>query len=447
MERVIVIGGGLAGSEASYRLAKMGLKVILYEMRPKSLTPAHRSGLLAELVCSNTLGSMEITSGAGLLKAEMEHLDSLVVEAGKKAYVPAGTALAVDRELFSQYITKKIEEHPNITVVREELKKIPRDEVVIVASGPLTSESLAEDIRELVGFDYLYFYDAIAPIVEAESVDFSKGFWGSRYGKGGDDYFNCTLTEEEYMTFYNELSKAEKVQAKEFENLVYFEGCMPIEEIAERGYKTLLFGPMKPVGLIDPRTGKQPFAVVQLRRENKEGTLLSLVGFQTRMTYQEQKRVFRLIPCLRNAVFVKLGSMHRNTFIQSNRVLTPFLNMRKRENIFFAGQITGVEGYTASAATGILAGINAGRLLLGRKLLIPPEETMLGSLVRYITTKEGVLQPISPVFGLLPPLDVKVKNKEEKKRLLAERAIKAMELWAERAKEDIIIYNPATGQG
>lgn len=446
-EEILVIGGGLAGAEASYRLAKMGLKVTLYEMRPLKSTPAHRTEKLAELVCSNTLGSMELTSGAGLLKAEMEMLGSLIVEAGRYAYVPAGTALAVDREIFSDYITRKITEHPNIKVVREEVKKVPRDRIVIVATGPLTSEALAEDIRELVGFDYLYFYDAIAPIVEADSVDFSKGFWASRYGKGGDDYFNCTLTEEEYRVFYEELLKAEKVQPKDFENLVYFEGCMPIEEMAQRGYKTLLFGPMKPVGLIDPRTGKQPFAVVQLRKENREGTLLSLVGFQTRMTYSEQKRVFRLIPCLRNAVFVKLGSMHRNTFIQSNRVLTPFLNMRKHENIFFAGQITGVEGYVASAGTGLLAGINAGRLALGKPFVVPPEETMLGSLVRYITSKEGTLQPMSPVLGLLPPLEVKVKDKQERKKLLAERALRAMREWSKIVEEDILISSPATGQG
>lgn len=430
MEEVLVIGGGLAGSEASFRLANMGIKVLLYEMRPIKGTPAHRTNKLAELVCSNTLGSMEITSGAGLLKAEMEVLGSLVVEAGKSAYVPAGTALAVDREAFSEYITRRILEHPNITVIREEVKKVPRDRIVIIASGPLTSEALAEDIRELVGFDYLYFYDAISPIVEAESVDFSKGFWASRYGKGGDDYFNCTLTEEEYRVFYEELLKAEKVHPKDFENLVCFEGCMPIEELAERGYKTLLFGPMKPVGFVDPRTGKQPFAVLQLRKENKEGTLLSLVGFQTRMTYSEQKRVLRLIPCLKNAVFVKLGSMHRNTFIQSNKVLTPFLNMRKYENIFFAGQITGVEGYVASSATGILAGINAGRLAKGKKLVVPPEETMLGSLVRYIISKEGRLQPMSPVLGLLPPLEIKMKDKQERKKLFAERALGAIEEWS-----------------
>ncbi len=427
-----MIGGGLAGTEAAWRLANEGHKVVLYEMRPRKMTPAHKTGKLAELVCSNTLGNVEITTGAGLLKAEMSMLGSLVIEAAKEARVPAGSALGVDREVFADYITRKIESHPNIEVRREEVKRIPEDDIVIVATGPLTSEELTEHIRELVGYDTLYFYDAISPIVEADSVDFSKGFWGSRYGKGGDDYFNCVLTEEEYKRFYEELLKAEKVEPKDFEKAVHFEGCLPVEEMARRGYQTLLFGPMKPVGLIDPRTGKQPFAVVQLRRENKEGTLLSLVGFQTKLTYPEQKRVFRLIPALRNAVFVRLGSMHRNTFIQSNRVLTPFLNMRKRENIFFAGQITGVEGYAASAATGILAGINAGRLARGEELIAPPAETMLGALVRYVTSKEGELQPMNPVFGLLPPLDRRVKDKRKRKELMAERALSEMREWVER---------------
>jgi len=428
-EKVIVIGGGLAGSEAAWRLANEGHRVILYEMRPKKMTPAHKTGNLAELVCSNTLGGLELTTGAGLLKAEMQMLGSLVIEAAKVARVPAGGALGVDRKIFSQYITEKIENHPNITVIREEVKNIPEDEIVVIATGPLTSEELSERIKKLVGYDTLYFYDAIAPIVEAESVDFSKGFWGSRYGKGGDDYFNCVLTEEEYKRFYEELLKAEKVEPKDFEKAVHFEGCLPIEEMAQRGYKTLLFGPMRPVGLVDPRTGKEPFAVVQLRKENKEGTLLSLVGFQTKLTYKEQKRVFRLIPCLRNAVFVRLGSMHRNTFIQSNKVLTHFLNLRKKENIFFAGQITGVEGYVASSATGIFAGINAGRLARGEKPLKAPLETMLGALVNYIVTKEGELQPMNPVFGLLPPLRKRVKDKRKRKELMAKRALETMERW------------------
>ncbi len=433
MERIIVIGGGLAGSEASYRIAQEGIKVILYEMRPKVKTPAHKTDMLAELVCSNTFGSIETTTGAGLLKVEMKLLDSLVLKVAEESKVPAGNALGVDRNIFAKKVTEIIENHPNIEVVREEVKEIPKNEIVIVASGPLTSDALSENIKKLVGYDHLYFFDAISPIVEADSVDYSKGFWGSRYGKGGDDYFNCVLTEEEYKKFYEELLKAEKVEPKDFEKAVHFEGCLPIEEMAKRGYQTLLFGPMKPVGLKDP-SGKQPFAVVQLRKEDKEGKLLSLVGFQTKMTYKEQKRVLRLIPCLRNAVFVRLGSIHRNTFIQSNRVLTPFLNMRKYENIFFAGQITGVEGYTASAATGILAGINAVRLLKGKELVVPPEETMLGSLVRYITQKQGELQPMNPVFGLLPPLPNKIKDKEMRKKLMAERAIRAMERWVKEIK-------------
>ncbi len=431
MEEVVVIGGGLAGSEASYKLAKLGVKVILYEMRPKNSTPAHKTPYFAELVCSNTFGSQEVTTGAGLLKKEMELFDSLVLKVAKDFSVPAGSALAVDREKFSRRITQIIEEEENIRVVREEVKEIPKEGIVIVASGPLTSPPLQESIRELVGKEYLFFYDAVAPIVLAETVDFSKGFWASRYDKGGKDYFNCTMTEEEYRRFYEELIRAKTVEPKDFEKAIYFEGCLPIEEMAKRGYKTLLFGPLKPVGLLDPKTQRRPFAVVQLRKENREGTLLSLVGFQTKLTYQEQKRVFRLIPCLKNAKFVRLGSIHRNTFIQSNKVLTPYLNLRKEERIFFAGQITGVEGYSASAFTGIIAGINAYRLLKGLPLLVPPKETMIGSLIRFITQKEGTLQPMSPVFGLLPPLEVKVKDKRKRKEMMAERSLKALKEWIE----------------
>jgi methylenetetrahydrofolate--tRNA-(uracil-5-)-methyltransferase len=337
--------------------------------------------------------------------------------------------LAVDRNLFSKYITQKIEENPKINLIREEVTELPLNdyEVVVVASGPLTSDALARDIKEKLGGEYLFFYDAIAPIVDAETVDFSKGWWGSRYNKGGKDYFNCPLTKEEYERFVEELLKAQKVEPKEFEKACYFEGCMPIEVMAQRGKDTLRYGPMKPVGLIDPKTGKEPYAVVQLRKENKEGTLLSLVGFQTKLTYPEQKRVFRLIPCLRNAKFVRLGSVHRNTFLQSNKLLKPTLQSRKYPNLLFAGQITGVEGYVASAASGIVAGINAARLLRGQEPLVFPKETMIGALLDYITSKEGELQPMNPVFGLLPPLEKKVKNKKLRKELMAKRALKTLE--------------------
>jgi len=427
--KVAVIGGGLAGVEAAHRLAKEGFEVDLYEMRPKKQTPAHKTDKLAELVCSNSLGGKEITTGSGLLKAEMEKLGSLVLEAAKHSEVPAGGALAVDRNLFSQYITQKIEENPRINLIREEVTELPLNdyEVVVVASGPLTSDALARDIKEKLGGEYLFFYDAIAPIVDAETVDLSKGWWGSRYNKGGKDYFNCPLTKEEYERFVEELLKAQKVEPKEFEKACYFEGCMPIEIMAQRGKDTLRYGPMKPVGLIDPKTGKEPYAVVQLRKENKEGTLLSLVGFQTKLTYPEQKRVFRLIPCLRNAKFVRLGSVHRNTFLQSNKLLKPTLQSRKYPNLLFAGQITGVEGYVASAASGIVAGINAARLLRGQEPLVFPKETMIGALLDYITSKEGELQPMNPVFGLLPPLEKKVKNKKLRKELMAKRALKTLE--------------------
>lgn len=426
---VVVIGGGLAGAEASLQLSARGIKVTLYEMRPNSMTPAHKTSNLAELVCSNTFGSLEISTGAGLLKKELEMLSCKLLEVAMEFSIPAGSALAVDRELFSQKITKLIEQNPLIELRREEVKSIPRDKIVIVATGPLTSEALQRDIELLVNKEHLYFYDAISPIVDASSVDYSKGFWGSRYSKGNGDYFNCTLNREEYETFYKELLNSEQTPLKDFEKAVFFEGCMPIEELAKRGPKTLLFGPMKPVGLKDPITNKRPYAILQLRRENIHGTLLSLVGFQTRMTYSEQKRVLKLIPCLRNAIFVKLGSMHRNTFLQSNKVLTPFLNLRTNKNIFFAGQITGAEGYTNALATGLMCAINVSRILKGLEPTIPPAETMLGAMIRYITTKEGTLQPIAPVMGLLPPLENPPKDRLKRNSMLAERALKSLKEW------------------
>ncbi len=416
--KVNVIGAGLAGVEAAYFLANKGIKVRLFEMRPIKTTEAHHTDKFGELVCSNTLGSFEITTGAGLLKKEMELLNSLVIKAAKHSYVKAGSALAVDRNIFSDFITNTLISHPNIEIIREEVECLNENELNIVATGPLTSEKFSNYLKTLIKDEYLYFYDAIAPIVEASSVDFSKGFWGSRYDKG-DDYFNCTMTKEEYDLFYNELLKAEKVPTKDFERVVHFEGCLPIEEIAQRGYETLVFGPMSPKGL-KHHISKDVYAIVQLRKETKEGEALSLVGFQTKLTYKEQVRVFRLIPCLRNAVFSRLGSMHRNTFLQSNKVLKPTLELKENPNILFAGQITGVEGYSASSATGIMAGINAWRKLIGKDLLIPPKTTMLGALINYITSKEGELQPMNPVFGLLPDIEA---PKKYKKLLKAHRAL------------------------
>ncbi len=440
MGKVAVIGAGLAGSEAAYKIAEEGFPVDLYEMRPVKTTPAHRTGKFAELVCSNSLGGKEITTGAGLLKEEMKMLGSIVVKVAEEFSVPAGGALAVDRERFSAKITEILENHPNIKIIREEVKKIPEGyDFVIIATGPLTSEELSKEIQKLTGEDYLYFYDAIAPTVDAETVDYSKGFWGDRYSKGEGDYFNCVLTEEEYEIFYNELMKGEQVPLKDFERAVFFEGCLPVEEIARRGKQTLLFGPMKPVGLIDPRTGKQPFAVVQLRKENKEGTLLSMVGFQTKLKYPEQKRIFKLIPALKDATFVRLGSIHRNTFIQSQRVLKPTLQMKTNPKILFAGQITGVEGYVASSATGILAGINVSRMLKGETPVIPPETTMLGGLVKYITEPKKELQPMNPNFALLPELGKKIKDKRKRKVLKAERALKDMEKFLKQLKKTVSI--------
>ena len=435
MKKIAVIGAGLAGSEAAFKIAEEGFNVDLYEMRPVKKTPAHRTQNFAELVCSNSLGGKDLTTGAGLLKEEMKILGSVTIPVAEEFSVPAGGALAVDREKFSKKITDIVENHPNIKVIRKEITKLPEDyDFIIIATGPLTSEDLSKEIQKITGAEYLYFYDAIAPTVDAETVDYSKGFWGDRYGKGEGDYFNCVLTEGEYELFYNELLKGEQVPLKDFERAVFFEGCLPIEEIARRGKQTLLFGPMKPVGLTDPKTGKQPFAVVQLRKENREGTLLSMVGFQTKLKYPEQKRIFRLIPALKNAVFVRLGSIHRNTFIQSQKVLRPTLQLKKDPKILFAGQITGVEGYAASAATGILAGINVSRMLRGQEPVVPPETTMLGGLVRYITEPKEELQPMNPNFALLPDLDKKIKNKRKRKLLKAQRAIQNMKRFYEGLK-------------
>ncbi|KUK10553.1 MAG: Methylenetetrahydrofolate--tRNA-(uracil-5-)-methyltransferase TrmFO [Clostridia bacterium 41_269] len=422
---VTVIGGGLAGTEASWVLAERGVKVILFEMRPFVKTPAHHTGYLGELVCSNSLRSLSLENAAGLLKEEMKLLGSLIMQCALENAVPAGGALGVDREAFAKCITAKIENHPNIEVVRKEVKSIPSG-IVIIASGPLSSPALSDAIRELTGEEHLYFYDAASPIVIAESIDFSKTFKASRYGKGDPDYVNCPLTEEEYYDFYKSLIEAERHPLHDFEKEIFFEGCMPIEVLAQRGEKTLLFGPLKPVGIIDPRTGKQPFAVVQLRQENREATLYNLVGFQTNLKWPEQKRVFSKIPALKNAEFIRYGVMHRNTFINSPKLLKPTLQFKKDKRLFFAGQITGVEGYIESAATGIVAGINAERLFRNKKLLCFPKETAIGALCNYITSPKDNFQPMNINFGIIPPLEKRIKNKKKRNLALSKRALDAM---------------------
>jgi len=431
-QSVTIIGGGLAGTEAAWQAAGRGIAVTLYEMKPCRFSEAHTLPSLAELVCSNSLRGASLDNAVGLLKEEMRRLGSLFIEAADATKVPAGGALAVDRELFSRYITEKIEQHPLISVVREEVGEIPPDGLVIIASGPLTSEPLARAISGLTG-PYLYFYDAIAPIVTASSIDQNTVFRASRYGKGdGDDYLNCPMTREEYDAFVAALLAAEKVPTRDFEKLIHFEGCMPVEEMASRGHDTLRFGPMKPVGLIDPRTGREPHAVIQLRMENRDATLYNLVGFQTKLTYPEQKRVFRMIPGLENAEFVRLGSMHRNTFINAPSILATTLRMKAQPRILFAGQITGVEGYVESAATGFIAGVNVSLLALAGPdavLPAPPATTAHGALVRHITEADPKhFQPMNVNYGLFPALEGRIK-KAERRKLLAERALLDLDAW------------------
>ena len=430
MADVIVIGGGLAGSEAAWQLAERGFKVDLYEMRPFKLTPAHRTGYLAELVCSNSLGSNLIDRPLGLLKEELRRLGSLIVACADETQVPAGGALAVSRDDFARLVTERIEAHPDIRVLREEVTELPQGLPVIVATGPLTSDALARRIRELIGEDYLYFYDAMAPIVTYESIDMTKAFRASRYGRGGEDYINCPMTKEEYDRFVEALVNAETIELRGFEkeDERFFEACLPVEVIAKRGHDALAFGPLRPVGLVDPRTGKQPYAVVQLRQDDAAGTLYNLVGFQTNLKWGEQERVFRMIPGLEKAEFVRYGQMHRNTFINSPKLLLPTLQFRGREDLFFAGQITGSEGYIGSTATGLVAGVNAARLLKGRELLVFPPTTMIGALCRYITDPRiKDFQPMKANFGLLPPLERRIKRKKERYRAYAERALKDLE--------------------
>ncbi|MGQ9568496.1 MAG: FADH(2)-oxidizing methylenetetrahydrofolate--tRNA-(uracil(54)-C(5))-methyltransferase TrmFO [Anaerolineae bacterium] len=430
--RVIVVGGGLAGSEAAWQAAEQGVQVVLYEMRPQRMTPAHRTGLLAELVCSNSLGSDLPDRALGLLKAELRLLRSAVIACADRTTVPAGSALAVDREAFSREVTERISQHPNITVVREEVAAIPEEGPVVVATGPLTSDPLAQAIARLVGQEYLYFYDAMAPIVLGESVDMRVAFRSARYGRGGEDYINCPMTKEEYERFVDALLSAEQAPLRGFEreDPRFFEACLPVEEIARRGREALAFGPLRPVGLVDLRTGKRPYAVVQLRQDNLAGTLYNMVGFQTNLRWSEQDRVFRLIPGLERAEFVRYGQMHRNLFLNAPTVLRRTLQSRVRADLFFAGQITGTEGYVGSVASGLVAGLNAARLVLGEEVLVFPEETMVGALLRYVAgaNPEG-FQPMKANFGLLPSLDRRVRGKKERGEVYARRALACLEAW------------------
>jgi len=429
MESLTIIGAGLAGCEAAWQAAQRGVSVVLHEMKPQRFSPAHHLPGLAELVCSNSLRGDSLENAVGLLKEELRRCGSLTMEAAEATRVPAGGALAVDRQLFSDYVTDKITAHPLVRLERGEVADIPADGTVVIASGPLTSDALAGPLARLTG-DRLYFYDAIAPIVTASSLDMATIFAASRYGKGdGDDYLNCPLNEAEYLRFVDELVRGEKVPARDFEKIVHFEGCMPVEEMAERGVETLRFGPMKPVGLIDPRTGLEPHAVIQLRAENRERTMFNLVGFQTKLTWPEQRRIFRMIPGLEAAEFVRLGSLHRNTFINAPALLLATQQLKSDPRIIFAGQITGVEGYVESAASGFLAGMNAARLGLGSPLSVPPVETALGALMHHITNADvRHFQPMNVNYGLFPELPGRVKKKEKRQKL-AERALEKLEEW------------------
>ncbi len=427
---IVVIGGGLAGCEAAFAAAQRGVPVTLYEMKPQKRSPAHKTDFLAELVCSNSLKARRIDSAAGLLKEEMRRLGSVCLPAADEAAVAAGGALAVDREVFAKAVTKAVTEHPLITVCHEEVEKIPQDGVVVVASGPLTSDTLAAEIARLCGFEGLHFYDAAAPIVTAESVDSATSFCASRYGndtaEGTEgDYLNCPLNKEEYEAFHKALVEAEVAPVHGFDKAdpSVYEGCMPIEVLAKRGSDSIRFGPMKPVGLRDPRTGHRPWAVVQLRAENRERTLYNLVGFQTNLKFPEQKRVFGMIPALKNAEFMRYGVMHRNTFLNSPELLDPTFAFRARPTLFFAGQMTGVEGYMESAASGLLAGINAAKTVKGEPLVTLPPTTMMGALFAYIAAENKDFQPMGANFGVLPPLATHIRDKRERYGALAERAL------------------------
>lgn len=425
---ITIIGGGLAGCEAAYQIAKRGINVKLYEMKPHKYSPAHNNPDLAEIVCSNSFKSNLITNACGLLKEELRRLDSLLIKIADEEKVPAGQALAVDREKFSKKVTEQLEKcgPGKIEIIREEVTEIPEG-IVIIATGPLTSEKLSDSIRKLTGETSLYFYDAAAPIVEKDSIDFNIAFYGDRYGKGESAYINLPMNKAEYETFYNELVNAEVATLHEFEKKELFEGCMPVEVMAKRGINTLRFGPLKPVGFVNPHTDERPYAIVQLRQDNKEGNLYNLVGFQTNLKFGEQKRVFSLIPGLANAEFVKYGVMHRNTYINASILLDETYNMKNNEKIFFAGQISGVEGYVESIASGLVAGINAVQKMLSKDKIIFTEQTMIGALSKYISTENKHFQPMNANFGIMPALEEKIKDKKLKYEKLATRALEAIE--------------------
>lgn len=430
-DKIIVIGAGLAGSEASWQLAQRGYRVELYEMRPVKMTPAHKTSYCAELVCSNSLRSASMENAVGLLKEELTRLNSLIMEAAVSAQLPAGKALAVDRERFAYFITNRLAKHPQINIYRREIAALPKERPLIIATGPLTSASLARAIEEITGQEYLYFYDAAAPIVDAATINQGRVFKASRYGKGGDDYINCPLTEKEYSTFWQELLQAEQYPLHPFEREVFFAGCTPIEALAQKGFDTLRFGPLKPVGLTDPHTGKQPFAVVQLRQDNREGTLFNMVGFQTKLKWPEQKRIFRLIPGLENADFCRYGSLHRNTFVNAPLVLKSSLELKNAEGIFLAGQITGVEGYVESTAMGLVAALNAICFLEKRQPLSWPPETAHGALLNYLQKADPKnFQPMNINFGLLPLIQRKT-GKKDKKRYISQRALRFLNTFIE----------------
>ena len=427
-EYIIVIGGGLAGCEAAYQIAKRGIKVKLYEMKPKKYSPAHSNQNLAEIVCSNSFKSNNLTNACGLLKEELRRLDSLLIKIADKTAVPAGQALAIDRETFSKLVTTEMEENSNIEIIRKEVTKLDDEGITIIATGPLTSENLIKEIMKLTNNNNLYFYDAAAPIIEKNSIDFDIAFYGDRYGKQGDNsYINLPMNKEEYENFYNELINAEIVTLHEFEKKEIFEGCMPIEIMAKRGVNTIRFGPLKPVGFTDPRTNQRPYALVQLRQDNEQGTLYNMVGFQTNLKFGEQKRVFSMIPGLKDAEFARYGVMHRNTFINSPKLLTEKYNLRENENVFFAGQISGVEGYVESIASGLVAGINAVAKIKKEKEIIFPEQTVIGALSKYISTENEKFQPMNANFGILPALETKIKDKWKRYEILSEKSLENLE--------------------